>query len=116
MGRGAAKSHCILIAEPGEDALERLRVFRDTNDGFEVARADLAIRGQGDLFGAQQHGKDPVLRFADLMLDEEILIQAQRLARDVVAADPELTRPEHAEIRGCLENRYKDRLEMFGVG
>jgi len=116
VGRGAAQSHCILIAEPGEDALERLRIFRDTNDGFEVARADLAIRGQGDLFGAQQHGKDPVLKFADLMLDEEILIQAQRLARDVVAADPELTRPEHAEIRACLENRYKDRLEMFGVG
>jgi ATP-dependent DNA helicase RecG len=116
VGRGAAQSHCILIAEPGEGALERLRVFRDTSDGFEVARADLRIRGQGDLFGAQQHGKDPVLRFADLMQDEDLLVRAQALARSVVGADPDLTRPEHGEIRRNLESRYRDRLEMFGVG
>jgi ATP-dependent DNA helicase RecG len=116
VGRGVAKSHCILIAEPGEEALERLRIFRDTNDGFAVARADLGIRGQGDLFGAQQHGKDPVLRFADLMLDEDVLIRAQRMAREVIAADPELASSEHEAIRTSLEGRYADRLEMFGVG
>ncbi|MGY8778962.1 MAG: helicase-related protein, partial [Longimicrobiales bacterium] len=52
VGRGAAESHCILIAETGEDARERLQIFRDTIDGFEIARADLRIRGQGDLFGS----------------------------------------------------------------
>lgn len=116
VGRGAAESHCILIAEPGEEALERLKVFRDTSDGFEVARADLRIRGQGDLFGAQQHGRDPSLRFADLIRDEDLLIRAQKAARSLVEEDPELERQEHEAIRRHLESRYADRLEMFGVG
>ena len=116
VGRGAAESHCILVAEPGEEALERLRIFRRTTDGFELARADLRIRGQGDLFGSQQHGRDPVLRFADLMRDEELLVLAQRHARALVAADPELSQPEHQRVRSVLEDRYRDRLTMYGVG
>ena len=116
VGRGASESHCIMIADPGEDALERLKVFRDTSDGFEIARADLRIRGQGDLFGSQQHGRSPVLRFADLMTDEELLIEAQRAARELVAADPELTKPAQKRMRELLESRYRERLEMFGVG
>ena len=116
VGRGAEESHCILIAEPGETSLERLKVFTDTHDGIEIARADLRIRGQGDLFGSQQHGRDPVLRFADLLADEDLLIVAQREARDVINRDPELSTPEHARIREQLEGRYRDRMEMFGVG
>ena len=116
VGRGAAESHCILIADPGEDASERLKVLRDTTDGFAIARADLRIRGQGDLFGSQQHGKDPVLRFADLMADEDLLAMAQRDARALVSADPELVNPEHARIRDHLSSRYRHRLEMYGVG
>jgi ATP-dependent DNA helicase RecG len=116
VGRGAAESHCILIAEPGEDARERLKVFRDTTDGFAIARADLRIRGQGDLFGSQQHGKDPVLRFADLMIDEDLLAQAQRDARALVASDPELASPQHRRTREHLTSRYRHRLEMYGVG
>ena len=116
VGRGAAESHCILIAEPGEESAERLRVFRDTTDGFEIARADLRLRGQGDLFGSRQHGKDAVLRFADLMADEDLLAAAQRDARALVATDPELTRPEHEPIRAHLVARYRHRLEMYGVG
>jgi ATP-dependent DNA helicase RecG len=116
VGRGAAESHCILVAEPGEGSLERLKVFRDTTDGFEVARADLRIRGQGDLFGSQQHGKDPVLRFADLMADEDLLVVAQRDARDLVARDPDLGHPEHVRVRDHLRARYSHRLAMYGVG
>ncbi len=116
VGRGAAASHCILVAEPGEGAAERLKVFRDTTDGFAVARADLQIRGQGDFFGAQQHGRDPRLRFADLLSDEDLLVRAQEVARAVVAADPTLERPEHEGIRRQLQGRYRERLEMFGVG
>ena len=116
VGRGAAESHCILIAEPGEDSSERHKVFRDTTDGFEIARADLRIRGQGDLFGKQQHGRDPVLRFADLMSDEDLLVEAQRDARALVAADPDLEAPEHERIRSHLHDRYRHRLEMYGVG
>ena len=104
------------MAEPGEEALERLKIFRDTTDGFEIARADLRIRGQGDLFGSQQHGRDLVLRFADLMRDEDLLVAAQRDARDLVASDPELEHPDHQRIRGHLEGRYQHRLALYGVG
>ena len=116
VGRGAAESHCILIAEPREEAAERLKIFRDTSDGFEIARADLRIRGQGDLFGSQQHGHDPVLRFADLMRDEELLMIAQSDARALVDADPGLEQPSHRRIREHLESRYGDRFAMYGIG
>ncbi|MDH3272428.1 MAG: ATP-dependent DNA helicase RecG [Gemmatimonadota bacterium] len=116
VGRGADESHCVLISEPSDGADERLKVLRDTSDGFEVARADLRIRGQGDLFGSLQHGRDPVLRFADLMRDEDLLALAQREARGVIAADPDLEAPEHERIRVQLHGRYRDRLEMYAVG
>jgi len=116
VGRGAAESWCILVAEPGEMSGERLKVFRDTSDGFAIARADLQIRGQGDLFGAQQSGRDPLLRFADLARDEGILLGAQALARAVVEADPELTRPEHEMVRGVLQARHAQRLKMYELG
>lgn len=116
VGRGSAESHCILISDPGEEALERLKVFRDTADGFAVARADLRIRGEGDLFGSRQHGRDPNLRFASLLRDERIIELAQREARGLIDLDPDLERPEHVRVREILLDRYSDRLEMFGVG
>jgi ATP-dependent DNA helicase RecG len=116
VGRGESRGYCVLIADAGQDAYQRLEIFRKTTDGFEVARADLRIRGQGDLFGSQQHGKDPVLRFADLMSDEDLLVEAQREARALTAADPELESPDHARILAQLRGRYRERLEMYGVG
>ncbi|MSR35793.1 MAG: ATP-dependent DNA helicase RecG [Gemmatimonadetes bacterium] len=116
VGRGAEESHCVLIAEPGELAGERLKIFRDTTDGFALARADLGIRGQGDLFGAQQHGKDPVLRHADLLRDEALLAEAQRRARAIIDVDPRIEQPAHERARSVLEGRYAERLRMFAVG
>ena len=116
VGRGAAESHCILIAEAGDVAQERLKVLRDTTDGFAIARADLAIRGQGDLFGALQSGRDPVLRHADLLRDEALLVEAQRQARAMVDEDPLLERPANERVRAVLEHRYAERLRMLGVG
>ena len=115
VGRGESRGFCILVADPGLGSFERLEIFRRTNDGFEVARADLRLRGQGDLFGSQQHG-DPGLRFADLMADEDLLAEAQRDARALTAADPELSKPEHARILAQLLGRYRERVEMYGVG
>ena len=116
VGRGSAESHCVLVANPGDDALERLKIFRDTSDGFEIARADLRIRGEGDLFGSRQHGRDPVLRFANLLTDERIIALAQREARALIESDPDLKRPEHERVREILIDRYGERMEMFGVG
>jgi ATP-dependent DNA helicase RecG len=95
---------------------ERLSVSRATTDGFRIAQADLQIRGQGDLFGAQQHGRDPLLRFADLGRDEGLLTAARKSAREIVARDPELGRGDHAKIRELLEKRHAERLRMWRVG
>ncbi len=116
VGRGAAESYCVLIAQPGEAAAERLKLFRDTSDGFAVAQADLRIRGQGDLFGAQQHGRDPILRFADLSRDESLLVEAQRRARALVETDPELRGDGVTRIRELMDHRYSERLKLFSVG
>ena len=115
VGRGDARGYCILVTDPDSGAMERLEIFRRTSDGFEVAKADLQLRGQGDLFGSQQHG-DPGLRFADLMVHEDLLAAAQREARALIASDPDFAKPEHARILAQLRGRYRERLEMYGVG
>ena len=116
VGRGPAKSHCILIAEPEARASERLNIFRDSTDGFEIARADLRMRGQGDFFGSQQHGRDPILRFSDLIADEDLLVLAQNTARQIISVDPDLEHTDHKRLSELIESRYQDRLAMFGVG
>ncbi len=116
VGRGGDQSTCILVSQPGELAQERLRIFQGTTDGFEIARADLQIRGQGDLFGPQQHGRDAILSFADLSRDEKLLREAQTRARTVVAQDPELTTSGNGKIRALLRARHQEKLRMFGVG
>jgi ATP-dependent DNA helicase RecG len=116
VGRGGGESQCFLVAEAGSGAAERLRVFRDTTDGFVIAREDLRLRGQGDLFGSQQHGRDPILRHADLTRDEDLLLLAQRRARILVEEDPELALPRHEGVRRLLEHRWGERLRLFRVG
>lgn len=117
VGRGGDESTCIVFADDaGETAYERLRIFESSQDGFLIARADLRIRGQGDLFGAQQHGRVIDLHYADVERDEDLLVAAHRMARELVARDPGLAAPEHARVRGRLEERYGERVKMFEVG
>lgn len=81
VGRGEHQSYCVLIADPkNEIAKERLRVMTETNDGFEIARRDLELRGPGDFFGTKQSGL-PEFKLADLVNDFETL----ELARDDAA-------------------------------
>ncbi len=116
VGRGEGESWCAVVADPGEVARDRLSVFESTTDGFRIAQEDLRIRGQGDLFGDLQHGRDPMLRFADLTRDEDLLLRARRQARQVVAEDPELAQPEHERTRRVLLGRHRERLELWKVG
>lgn len=116
VGRGSQPSTCFLVAEGGEVARERLEVFAATSDGFEIARADLRIRGQGDLFGAQQSGKDPVLRHADLLRDEDLLLAARDLAHQVVQEDPTLAHSDHLRMRQHLEHRHAERFRLWRTG
>jgi ATP-dependent DNA helicase RecG len=115
VGRGAAAAHCILLGDVGPDAFERLHLFESTEDGFEIARADLRLRGMGDLFGHQQSGA-PAFRIADPLRDEALNLAARDGAERVLAADPELRKPVHAGLRRVLRERYARALELFRVG
>ncbi len=98
VGRGAAESTCVLLfEEPLTDtARQRLKVIYETTDGFEIARQDLLIRGPGEFLGARQSGM-PLLRFADIERDVELIEQArdaadELLRTDVAAAERHLDR------------------------
>jgi ATP-dependent DNA helicase RecG len=86
-----------------------------TQDGFEIAREDLRIRGPGELVGTRQSGQK-LLDVADLYRDEAILEEAREEAFAVVAADPQLARPEHVAAREALAERWADRLSLARIG
>ena len=113
VGRGAARSYCILIASMGET--ERLSALRRSHDGFEIARVDLRLRGMGDFFGARQHGL-PEFRFFDPLCDEDLLEQARTAARRVAERDRELRLPEHAGLAQTLTRRFAARERLYDVG
>jgi ATP-dependent DNA helicase RecG len=114
VGRGAEQSWCVAF-HSGNAPSERLRAFGASTDGFRLAREDLRIRGQGDLFGAQQHGA-PVLRFADLERDADLLERARARARKVIEEDPRLEAPTHRGLSRELAERHADREILFGIG
>jgi ATP-dependent DNA helicase RecG len=115
VGRGAEESYCILLGDAAPDSAQRLEVFVKTEDGFEIARADLELRGMGDLFGERQSGM-PTFKVANPLHDERLMLLTRELASDMLARDPELTSPEHAGIRRALTERYSRALELFRVG
>jgi ATP-dependent DNA helicase RecG len=115
VGRGAEQSYCVLIWEGGEDAYQRLRIFEQSEDGFEIARADLRLRGMGDFFGAKQHGL-PDFRFFDPERDEDLLARARDAARAIIAGDPMLVAPLQQPVRDQLTRRYGARERLYEVG
>ena len=114
VGRGADQSYCVAF-HSGKTPSERLRAFASTNDGFILAEEDLRIRGQGDVFGREQHGA-AVLRFADLKRDLELLEEARQRARAIVEGDPALSRREHQAFARELAERYGGREALYQVG
>jgi ATP-dependent DNA helicase RecG len=115
VGRGAEASYCILLGDVGEEAAERLRIFVDTDDGFEIARADLRLRGMGNLFGQEQSG-EATFRIADPVADEALNIKARAGAEILLDRDPDLAARENAGIRKVLSSRYARAMELFRVG
>ena len=105
VGRGTAASACVLLYSTGdaprlgEIARERLKAMADTNDGFEIARRDLEIRGPGEFLGARQSGA-ALLRFADLATDGELLAWAKDAAPLMLAHHPELAQKHMARWLG----------------
>jgi ATP-dependent DNA helicase RecG len=115
VGRGADESFCILLGDVSPDVADRLRIFCSTDDGFEIARADLRIRGMGDLFGERQSGV-PTFRVADPLRDEALVERARHAAEQLLARDPDLVGAEQAGLRRVLGERYRRSLELFRVG
>ncbi|MGB8931104.1 MAG: helicase-related protein, partial [Anaeromyxobacteraceae bacterium] len=118
VGRGAEQSHCLLLAHfkrAGDDARERLEAMVRTQDGFEIARVDLKLRGPGELLGTRQAGQR-LLEVADLYRDEAILEEARAEAFALVDADPSLARPENAAACEALQARWAGRLSLAQVG
>jgi ATP-dependent DNA helicase RecG len=94
VGRGSADSVCVLLyRNPLSDtARERLRIIFESQDGFEIARRDLLLRGPGELLGARQSGL-PMLRHADLDRDADLVEHARDLAAGALAAHPDRAAP-----------------------
>ena len=115
VGRGAEQSYCILLGDVNPEVAERLRVLIATEDGFAIARADLRLRGMGDLFGERQSGV-PTFRVADPLRDEALNERARAIADRLLADDPELASAEHAPLRRSLGERFAKSLELFRIG
>ena len=114
IGRGSYDSHCILISsfKRSEDAEKRLTIMEGTSDGFKIAEADLMIRGPGDFLGTKQSGL-PQFRFANLIRDNRILLEAREDAFKLVKDDPELG--QYPDLLEQVINRWGKLLELGGI-
>jgi ATP-dependent DNA helicase RecG len=120
VGRGAAKSFCLLLtgtsgAEWGPAARKRLQVMEETTDGFRIAEADLELRGPGEFLGTRQSGL-PDFAVAELARDQNILKEAREEAFALVEADPEMRGAANARLRELLLDRFRGRLSLARVG
>ena len=107
VGRGATQSHCVLLyrAPLTDNAKERLAILRETNDGFEVARRDLELRGPGEVLGTRQSGIMQ-LKVADLVRDQGLIPRVQEAAASLLAEHPESSEP--------LVRRWLGEAPRFG--
>jgi len=115
IGRGAGEAAAWFLAGPGRLGRRRLQALKRTGSGFEIAEADLAIRGPGELAGLRQHGL-PDLRIADLAKDFDLLARARRDAFALVERDPGLTGKEAAPFLPALVERYGGEARLLEVG
>ncbi len=113
VGRGAASSMCLLVsrAGPGTPALARVEAVAATLDGFELARADLDQRREGDVLGASQSGRTSSLKLLRVLHDERLIEQARHEAVALVAQDPDLA--GHPHLRAALESTLDEGKDAF---
>lgn len=111
VGRGSAKSYCILLSDSTADTAQtRLDAMETTNDGFKLAEEDLKLRGPGQFFGEAQHGL-PDLKIADVFRDVEVLLQARDAAEKFITDDENLN--YFASLRENLALAYGDKFKQI---
>jgi ATP-dependent DNA helicase RecG len=117
VGRGADQSYCILMtsARLSGEATERINTMISTNDGFEIAEADLRMRGPGDMEGTQQSGMAFDLKIADLSKDGQILNLARSRAEEILADDPELVSSDNHVLKINLKRLFAKKYSWSQI-
>ncbi|MCB9251839.1 MAG: ATP-dependent DNA helicase RecG [Flavobacteriales bacterium] len=108
VGRGSEQSYCVLLSSVklGKVARERLKAMVSTTDGFEIANLDLKLRGPGDITGTRQSGILD-LKIADLVKDEDLLIKSRLEVERILKSDPDLSSPEHNDLKIWMKFQSK---------
>ncbi len=117
VGRGADQSYCILVTnyKLSEDTRKRLEIMVRTNDGFEIAEADLKLRGPGDLEGTQQSGIAFDLKIADLARDGQLLQYVRNIAQEIVDNDPSGVSPDNDLLWKQLKSLRKTNVNWASI-
>ncbi|GHT35025.1 ATP-dependent DNA helicase RecG [Bacteroidia bacterium] len=112
VGRGSEQSYCVLVSsfKLSNDTRKRLEIMVQTSNGFEIAEADLRLRGHGDLEGTRQSGVGIDLKIADLGSDGQILQYARDLANDILSSDNDLSSPEHQILAARLKTLFAHKI------
>ena len=117
VGRGADQSYCILVTsyKLSEETRKRLEIMVQTNDGFEIAEADLKLRGPGDLEGTQQSGVAFDLKIADIARDGQLLQYVREVALAIVEEDPTGVLPENEVLWRQLQALRKTHVNWAAI-
>jgi ATP-dependent DNA helicase RecG len=117
VGRGADQSYCVLVTnyKLSEDTRKRMEIMCRTTDGFEIAEADLKMRGPGDLEGTQQSGLAFDLHIANLARDGQILMPARELAIEIIERDPLLEAPGNSILRVRLQKLFAKTVDWSRI-
>jgi ATP-dependent DNA helicase RecG len=112
IGRGEHKSYCILISgSANEEARQKLQTLESSASGFDIAEADLRLRGPGDILGTAQSGLPP-LKLGNLLTDAELMKSAREMALRIFSNDPHLLRPEHEQWRDWIARERRLTLSQ----
>lgn len=117
VGRGASQSYCILVTkyDLSKETRRRIDIMTETNDGFEIAEADLRFRGPGDLEGTQQSGIAFNLKLANLARDGQIVQLARNTASATLDEDPTLSQPQHRIMVERLHYLKRDKMDWSNI-
>ena len=112
VGRGAEQSYCVLVSsyKLSADTRKRLEVMVNSTDGFEIAEADLRLRGHGDLEGTRQSGEGIDLKIANLAADGQLLQYARDIAAQILDEDPDLLSEQHRILSERLKTLFERKI------
>jgi ATP-dependent DNA helicase RecG len=117
VGRGADQSYCILVTnyKLAEETRKRIDIMCETNDGFQIAEADLKFRGPGDLEGTQQSGIAFDLKIADIARDGQIVQLARDEAQKIIESDPNCRKNEYMILWNRLKELRKTNINWAAI-